>query len=951
MSARNPVPAMRLAVINMCEREKREISAEMTHLSLLWKQYCTKSHYDNTNIIYVRANAAIANANTAPLGNRPAKIKAAKDSIRQFRLQMERDFMMYEDDISRLTNKYLNIDEYRLDYDKYYIIASRYGMFSETEFLLDSRPGERYQHKIIQAQRLICHLWKRYWPLVKAKRIRACIKIQRIWRGYHIYVKWYPIIRFRLKVGKPHYIRFYYKLWLDYNILRRKIRIAIRYQKGAWLPVCFASWKNWFINKSLHDQVVIKNMSIRRVHLVQQFSYHQWKYFTTHLKHLKTFMRRVLNAPQFARWVLYVEHCRHVRKLRKMATVIQAGIRCFLVRCRLAHQKHAALIIENFGHLVLAKHRTKKLKKNIIEMQFQEWLPTELSRIMRLANEKERRRLIRRQKYLQDKEKENIEELKSHFLIHDGKMQLKHLTHERLQQQGIIISNIQKKEYKKALLETEKILLHQCADFCRILHTHDFESKNAPVCYCADITCGAIFATEEQYHNHMINAENHLGKPPQYSRFHMLINTNKGQDIIRRFILRLEGIGGLANILDLYISIQEWKKVTFKSDHYISKALFLYETFLREKCSRPLPSSLQSNYSNINNLIVKMESIKARKYNGFYKLEKIEPNKLRNVFGLDGQQYEAWTTENIIPADIFHELEWKAFLYLFEALESRGFEQSSEMEIFRNSLIEVEKLRMNALFEDFLEYQKRKLELWSEEFMIEDRKITEYAKMVVMKALDHVIGIQVEKSIKSIVRQKVFNHSCIEQSKHEPIKLLIDDVLYWLTSDITEEIFTFYSNILINSMWEVPEFKKCLLRFIGKDVFTYMEEESDEQGNGAGVEDADIGGDYWFEKFTEAAIIEEQSLLPLDPDNAAIRIQRLFRGIMGRKIARKIFVKTYGKRYVKLLDIILLYYITILLIFRFDATYQTFYYVNMITGESSWERPHITKYLLPQSTW
>ena len=51
--------------------------------------------------------------------------------------------MSYEDDMSRLVGQYLDAQIRKRDYDRYYILATRYGRYSPEEFSLDARPGRR----------------------------------------------------------------------------------------------------------------------------------------------------------------------------------------------------------------------------------------------------------------------------------------------------------------------------------------------------------------------------------------------------------------------------------------------------------------------------------------------------------------------------------------------------------------------------------------------------------------------------------------------------------------------------------------------------------------------------------------------------------------------------------------------------------------------------------------
>lgn len=68
-----------------------------------------------------------------------------------------------------------------------------------------------------------------------------------------------------------------------------------------------------------------------------------------------------------------------------------------------------------------------------------------------------------------------------------------------------------------------------------------------------------------------------------------------------------------------------------------------------------------------------------------------------------------------------------------------------------------------------------------------------------------------------------------------------------------------------------------------------------------------------------------------DRSRSAIIIQCRARGMLGRNGVRKIFVKVYTK--------------------KIDPSSGAYYYTNVKTHETSWERPKFMKYLFPNSLW
>ena len=129
---------------------------------------------------------------------------------------------------------------------------------------------------------------------------------------------------------------------------------------------------------------------------------------------------------------------------------------------------------------------------------------------------------------------------------------------------------------------------------------------------------------------------------------------------------------------------------------------------------------------------------------------------------------------------------------------------------------------------------------------------------------------------------------------------------------------------MLNAMLEVSEFRKGMLEYAGMIKLSMKK-----------VLHVDLKrrneGKEWFDNMFKQATQEEELIRPLRPDKAAIRIQRIVRGYRGRRNARVRFFEVYIK--------------------RFDPTTRSCYYLNTLTGETSWERPSLTALLFQNSTW
>ena len=231
----------------------------------------------------------------------------------------------------------------------------------------------------------------------------------------------------------------------------------------------------------------------------------------------------------------------------------------------------------------------------------------------------------------------------------------------------------------------------------------------------------------------------------------------------------------------------------------------------------------------------------------------------------------------------------------------------------------------------------------------------------------------------------------------------IDDALSWAEENVLEFVFDFYAKKLLEKMWSMPECQKGvsqshrytrsriqshtyihihthtvtrkMLNYSGllktklKKKLIVMTEMNTKKGN----------GQEWLPDFVkQAAEMDTNGLVmnpsgysgsgssgggsggggnggsgsgsgggsgnggsggsgsgssgsQLDQNMAAVSIQKRMRGVFGRNRMRKIFVKTFVK--------------------QLDPESKAFYYVNLITNETSWTRPKFFVRLFPNSKW
>lgn len=250
--------------------------------------------------------------------------------------------------MSGLMRTYNIIKERRIDYDRYFILACRYGHFTKEEFYRDNLPGFRYYRRCTLAAIGVQRVWNKFWGVHKNVRYNSATHIQKIWRKYWCLKMWRPIVRLRMKMGKRTYYILFFRLWLDYHLICRAIKKAIaqrRYKSviGCILNVyiCFylivlyilcrldrmittlSAWYRWVKEEKARKAETLRRFIIRIKYGQAQICFNAWREYSTASKSLKQRVRRTMQNPHFGMWVRYVEWSKYIRSLHLAAQSIQ----------------------------------------------------------------------------------------------------------------------------------------------------------------------------------------------------------------------------------------------------------------------------------------------------------------------------------------------------------------------------------------------------------------------------------------------------------------------------------------------------------------------------------------------------------------------------------------------------------------------------------------------------
>jgi len=588
--------------------------------------------------------------------------------------------------------------------------------------------------------------------------------------------------------------------------------------------------------------------------------------------------------------------------------------------------------LTTFNFMVINIRKVREKRRERILTEFEAWAPEETSRRTQRLNEIERQRVVKRTQFVQEKEKGALNGLRKHLSSSDGKQQIE----EMLKNSDVLTRMMTKLPSKEAdkkyssLSKVEKAtfirkkLLAECSRVIRLLEAHNYNVKHPTFLVCPDVRCGACFTTEAQYHSHMVESAPHHGAPPQFSEFHMMLRHQRALELIRTYLTRLHGMGGTVNYLDAWYAIQEWKKFPTNGENFEARAMGLAELYIFDDSPRKLDlSSIPAS----KEMMEMLESVKMREHPGLYRLTKGRPGLIRGFLGVPPADYYEFATDDVLTPDVFDELEWACFLRVFNALEQEDRERwraSEEFNTYSKMREEETAHRRDEFIKDYEKFRLMKMDQWARSYIGIERRMFNKASEIVEIFMQREIDRLYKMWEKRLVHERVAEIRHEEQEIHESTALVRDEASFWVEEDMLDSLFTHYTSALIDKMLQIEDCRRGLLQYAGYIKATSRHMHIDPN--------AKSGKEGWFtDMFKEAQEAEDGAITSHTHVHAVIIIQKRMRGVLARRRVRKLFMSTYEKH----IDP--------------DSGYP--YYLNVITGESSWERPLMTHHLYHYSNW
>lgn len=493
IDARVPIPATRMAVQNLAGADQRGLQEKISTLHVAWHNYIVRNNYDRLSAVHNRASYV----DRGPAALRALKLSKLVESNREKVLMMERDSMMFEDDLSYLNGAYSKAQERVWDYDRYYVLANRYGYMSEDEYYKDDRPGRRYYLRAVDGALKFQGIWGMYWAIQKMRYRKGATGFQKIIRGFLAWRKYHPLIIFRLKYGKRSYYEFCMHRWKKYREMLRMCKTGIQWLLDReWIHKTFGAWKLFReISKSEKfrkaKQIFAKVMSAGVYKCFQALKGHALRQ-----RYIKIKMRRTIGFPQFDMWCDYVDLVKHQKKINKAASKVASIVRMFKSKRVFKAKKRVGKVL---GLLIRCRVITIRKRKQALGDSFKLWEMLETERLTQMQTAAERKRLQKVQERITDLEKEELVRLRRHLKGGYGKLQLKQA------QRGALRAS----KAKELALQCEQELKNRTSHVVKSIARHDLNLRDPPFLRCVDPKCRSTFVNHAQYHLHHAHNPRH----------------------------------------------------------------------------------------------------------------------------------------------------------------------------------------------------------------------------------------------------------------------------------------------------------------------------------------------------------------------------------------------------------------------------------------------------------
>jgi len=920
MSARIPMPVVKMAVTDVCRAEMREAQSLLkVVLAADSKKIKTKisvpidtvlgksSPFDvfaksDTRGVYVTKETVWPTfkvdwdvMNRTPVATRGDWYIRQKVRAEAELQEFERNTMMMEETVQRLSWRYLEARNRLADYCTYYDYAVRYGPFDEADFQSHATPGKTYHDRCTFGARQFQRMWWAKWPPKRMWMDICSTRMGSLWRGIWVRKRWRPIVKMRMHHGRYAKMLRCLNPWKSWVA---KMKRAKKLLEGILIGdqrAHYTAWKELVQQIKKEREEIAKKALNRFIHRREFAVFNAWYSFVEKKKRIMTMMRRAIGNPAFGTWLEYTYFIKEQKMVLRGMTAIQSMYRGWIARVEYAG-------ILKFMGVMRRLVRTKKSLNFVgvaLSALVDENYRKKMDDYLKDAVTDEERRLQEFSEHF-DKIESGIRKVKTVQLkTRKGKREVKELSKEIMEEynnnkEG---SNNDKITSKDAEEMAKARLLNIACDEARLQMRHDFESKNPPKYQSADFANPQTFVFEEHY----------LQACPIWAPIDLCVKSEKGSELFEYFIDRTYGVGKEKFTINFLQHVQKWKKTNSKSEDFRDVAVDIYNNHLDSSATQ-VAAIGEKLREKLGVELMKIEIQEDQK-------DELEEKRKKGIFGklaTLGQKVK----ETTLRANIFDEACFEGLMFLKE----KSWENFCNSNLGEEYHVHVKKLkdkRRERMVGEYLAERRQKA-------LAEAGDIKKQLKSMAAVAEEHkrltLLGGEAffELEIENMITEAIDQHAKEEEAKElakemaniAAINNMSNLFMKNLESNLSDELIDIAVDEIVDAKIKNMIDRKA--EEVLKNVFepfieTLCEEHCVREVN------------CWIKDGMHLSKSERAEVF------AAIKVQTRVRGVMTRRNVRRLV----SVRFVK----------------QFDDYNNAHYWLDNDTGNTTWDKPEVFRIL------
>jgi len=206
--------------------------------------------------------------------------------------------MQEEEEEQRAISRLIESEEREADYEKFVILADRFGPLDGELFCMSRRPGRLYEHLSYASATLLQIWWKIMWPHRRVVKVAAAELLQRVYRGkmgrerYKILRHYEDNVGVMLRRIMNRATHLVWSKWYDYTQQQMRAKRLIRKIMNRLTSFTFDLWHTTSTEQINERKEKLRLAMARMINAKMYRVFRLWEEDVNAIKRVKAMMRR-----------------------------------------------------------------------------------------------------------------------------------------------------------------------------------------------------------------------------------------------------------------------------------------------------------------------------------------------------------------------------------------------------------------------------------------------------------------------------------------------------------------------------------------------------------------------------------------------------------------------------------------------------------------------------------